>query len=436
MASTPKVPENISVKSPEPQDATSTADVINSDTVKPTASYSNRKASLLDNGEDFEMLNDDDYDDDMSGLPPLEDTEAAKQEEENRSETVTMDPSSESIKGAESKCGDSTESADKVEDWIDVLGNGLLRKKTLVAGKGENTRPLRGQLATISVKTALEDGTVVEEEPSVTFTLGDGDVMQAVDLCVHLMQAGEKALVHSDARYAYGSQGRLPDIPPSVSLQLEVELLEVKDCPDLEILTGTAKSELANQKRERGNYYYQRAEYVYAINSYDVALRVIDSTSKVEFTPDEEAQLLDVKVKCLNNLAASQLKLEHFEAALKSCNSVLNHQPENVKALFRKGKVLALQGEYAEAIAILKRALKLEPSNKTIHAELSKLVKKHTEQKNVETAMYKKMLGNTGSAPAKHNRESSWNFPWKWLFGATVVAIGGVALSVIIASRN
>lgn len=44
-------------------------------------------------------------------------------------------------------------------------------------------------------------------------------------------------------------------------------------------------------------------------------------------------------MKCLNNLAASQLKLDHFEAALKSCNMVLEQQPENIKALFRKGKV-------------------------------------------------------------------------------------------------
>lgn len=46
-----------------------------------------------------------------------------------------------------------------------------------------------------------------------------------------------------------------------------------------------------------------------------------------------------MKVKCLNNMAAAQLKLDHYEAALRSCVSVLAHQPDNVKALFRKGKV-------------------------------------------------------------------------------------------------
>ncbi len=59
----------------------------------------------------------------------------------------------------------------------------------------------------------------------------------------------------------------------------------------------------------------------------------------VDISQQEEEELLDMKVKCLNNMAAAQLKLDHYEAALRSCISVLVHQPDNVKALFRKGKV-------------------------------------------------------------------------------------------------
>lgn len=59
----------------------------------------------------------------------------------------------------------------------------------------------------------------------------------------------------------------------------------------------------------------------------------------VDMTCEEEEQLLQLKVKCLNNLAASQLKLDHYRAALRSCSQVLEHQPDNIKALFRKGKV-------------------------------------------------------------------------------------------------
>lgn len=379
--------------------------------------------SMLDSTEEFEIIDSTgEDDDDLSDLPLLETVEnegSAKTQTESNGQTE----------------GDA-EGESPEEEWIDILGNGLLKKKVLTAGKGPETRPRKGQDVTVRLKTSLEDGSVVEDDASLSFTLGDGDVTQALDLCVQLMGIEETVLIDANSKYCYGKEGRSPNISPNANLVFEATLLDAKDGPDLELLTGEEKLALANKKRERGNFYYQRADYVFAINSYEIALKIVNSSSKVDFTPEEEDELLDVKIKCLNNLAASQLKLDHYEAALKSCNLVLEQQPENIKALFRKGKVLAQQGEYSEAIAILRKALKLEPSNKTIHAELSKLVKKHADQKNVESAMYKKMLGNVSTSPNKPTRKPSWSISWKWLFGATAIAIGGVALSVVIAARN
>lgn len=71
----------------------------------------------------------------------------------------------------------------------------------------------------------------------------------------------------------------------------------------------------------------------------------------MDIRPEEEDELLDVKVKCLNNMAASQLKLDHYEAALKSCVSALQHQPDNIKALFRMGKVGVGPGAPASSAA-------------------------------------------------------------------------------------
>uniref|UniRef100_A0A8C1XY18 peptidylprolyl isomerase n=1 Tax=Cyprinus carpio TaxID=7962 RepID=A0A8C1XY18_CYPCA len=383
------------------------------------------RASLLDSGEDFTMLDDvdDDVDDD---LPPLEDAGGGKKKDSATKDTTKADA-----------VADRTASTE-LEEWLDVLGNGQLRKKIVEAGAGPDSRPQRGQIVTIDLKTTLTDGTVVEELPNLSFTLGDGDVLQVLDLTVQLMEMGEKALIEAGAKYAYGVLGSsTPAVPPDADLILEVQLLSAEDAPDLELMPPSERISLANRKRERGNVHYQRADYAFAINSYGIALQITEATSRVDISPQEEEELLDMKVKCLNNMAAAQLKLDHYEAALRSCVSVLAYQQDNVKALFRKGKVLALQGEFAEAIKTLKMALKLEPSNKTIHAELSKLVKKHSEQKGAEQAMYKKMLGNpTNASVQKHRAKSSWSLSWKWLFGATAVAIGGVALSVVIAARN
>lgn len=391
------------------------------ETSMPANKEQSGRTSLLESGEDFEMLDEEDIDDDP---PPLEDAGGGKMDQQQGSEAHTEE----------------AEASVPLEEWLDVLGNGWLKKKVLEAGQGRDSRPENGQNVKISLKTFLVDGTLVEELPALSFTLGDGDVIQALDLAVQLMEMGEKAIVQVDAKYAYGSRGSVePEVPPEAELLLEAVLWEATDGPDLELLAPAQKSALAGRKRERGNAHFQRGDYAFAVNSYSIALRITESSSKVDITPEEEAELLDVKVKCLNNMAASQLKLDHYDAALKSCVAALAHQPDNIKALFRMGKVLALKGEYAESISILRKALKLEPSNKTIHAELSKLVKKHSDQKGAEQAMYKKMLGNptsVGSVSQKRQTKSSWGLSWKWLFGATAVAIGGVALSVVIAARN
>lgn len=56
----------------------------------------------------------------------------------------------------------------------------------------------------------------------------------------------------------------------------------------------------------------------------------------------EEEEVRDYRVKCLNNLAAAQFKLEQYADALQMSRDVLTLEPNNVKALFRAGKVRAL----------------------------------------------------------------------------------------------
>lgn len=54
---------------------------------------------------------------------------------------------------------------------------------------------------------------------------------------------------------------------------------------------------------------------------------------------DEEEEVREYRVKCLNNLAAAQLKLEQYEEALSTSQDVLTLEQNNVKALYRTGKV-------------------------------------------------------------------------------------------------
>uniref|UniRef100_A0A8C5DN03 Uncharacterized protein n=1 Tax=Gouania willdenowi TaxID=441366 RepID=A0A8C5DN03_GOUWI len=136
---------------------------------------------------------------------------------------------------------------------------------------------------------------------------------------------------------------------------------------------------LATCNKEQGNVLYRCRAYNYAIFKYSTAMEITESISKDDLRSEEENKLMEMKVKCLNNMAASMLKLEDYDAALRCCCTVLMYQPKNVKALFHMGKVLALQDKYSEAIQTLRKALELEPRNKTVLEELSTMMKKHRE---------------------------------------------------------
>lgn len=101
-----------------------------------------------------------------------------------------------------------------------------------------------------------------------------------------------------------------------------------------------------NKKRERGNWWIQRDEPVIAMQCYRRALEYL-TPSKSGIGEDDDAEeslsnadlqaLLEDRMKVFNNLALAQIKTEAYDVALESVENVLRCQPQNGKALFRKG---------------------------------------------------------------------------------------------------
>ena len=75
-------------------------------------------------------------------------------------------------------------------------------------------------------------------------------------------------------------------------------------------------------------------------------------------------QLIELRAVAFNNLAAAQMKTEAYDQALTSVNNSLQLNEKNVKALFRKSKILSIKGEIADAIEAMKAAVSLEPSSR------------------------------------------------------------------------
>lgn len=106
---------------------------------------------------------------------------------------------------------------------------------------------------------------------------------------------------------------------------------------------------LSNKKRERGNWWYGRGENTLAVQCYRRALDYLDEVEggikdikpdgQEEVTDSALQKLLEDRLNVSNNMAAAQIKMGHYDAALNSLQTVLRCQPDNVKALYRKAKV-------------------------------------------------------------------------------------------------
>ncbi|KAK7073188.1 Peptidyl-prolyl cis-trans isomerase fkbp8 [Halocaridina rubra] len=282
------------------------------------------------------------------------------------------------------------------DEWLDVLGSGGLKKKIIRAGIVDS-RPMKGDTVVIQAQGKLEDGTEVDKHSQLMFTVGDSEVIVGLDMIVPLMDKGEVAEVQIDPRFAFGSQGLPPSIPGNATVTYTVELLDYgPDEAPIEIPIAKRMA-IGNRKRERGNWWFNRQEYGMAIQCYSSAVDFLDDDAE-EYGEDvrpEVKDILEERLKAMNNMGAAQIKIEAYEVALKSFEAVLKCQPNNVKAIFRKGKVLGLQGKYKEAIVELKKALELEPEARPIHLELVRIREKAKAAADAEKSLYGRMLGIT-----------------------------------------
>ncbi|XP_066913409.1 peptidyl-prolyl cis-trans isomerase FKBP8-like [Clytia hemisphaerica] len=277
--------------------------------------------------------------------------------------------------------------AKKPAEELDMLGNGLLKKKILKEGLGRESRPQQGDLVNIRCEGKLADGTVVDKQSHLQLVLGDADVIQAMDMCVALMEDKETCTLYTDARYAYGLFGRLdykPAIPKNASITYEIEILSIERGVPLQELSPQECSLRADKKRGRGNDLYSRGDYAGAIDVYKRALKYLEGRT--------DKELLDMKVKCLNNLSAAQLKVKAYIMALQSLDIVLELEPKNVKALFRKGKCLEHLGKENAAFECMKKAAALDPENKLITQDLGRLQKRVAVTQQKEKQIYQRMF--------------------------------------------
>jgi len=157
-----------------------------------------------------------------------------------------------------------------------------------------------------------------------------------------------------------------------------------------EALQVKERIEVSNKIKTLGNDDFKAGRNNEAILKYDKAIRYLDAE---DHPSDEEAkQIKSARLTLINNRAAVHLTNKNYREAMADSELVLQSEPENVKALARLGKALALSNDLEGALSVLKKTTDLAPDDKASKELLSK-VKEHIKAaKKKESQKYAKMF--------------------------------------------
>ncbi|XP_022108900.1 inactive peptidyl-prolyl cis-trans isomerase FKBP6-like isoform X2 [Acanthaster planci] len=290
-----------------------------------------------------------------------------------------------------------------------VISDGGVKKRVKKVGSGEVFQ--EGWTATIHYEGYFEycdvpyDSSKLRNKPQ-KITLGEGQVIPGLEIAVSTMRKGEKSDFLVSPEYAFGPRGVPPRIPENATILFVIELLAISEtpiAPDMDTWTAEKRKaatfdeilEVANAERKAGNEAYEEKRTSKATSHYIKAIRLLENARLAN--QSEEDEMRRVLLKLYLNMSICYIKQGHYTRALSNCTKALEIDPDNIKALFRRGQALLRSGEFDQARHWLSKAQKISPKNSAIEAELRQLGKVKAKFEQLDKMMYSRMFASANT---------------------------------------
>ena len=206
----------------------------------------------------------------------------AKENKENVASTSTKSKSADQLENSFPFDNDSDNDEEPKYIWRNVTKSGCIKKCLLVDGKIELGRPKPGDTVLVKIQGKLKDGTIVDDYPTMVFTVGEYEVIDGLDLAVQSMYKNELSIISIKPELAYGEQGRgqrapcgrMEDycIPGNARITYLFGLLHFEKAKDIGAMTWAQRRKSGQSRLRLANWWYQRKEYPIAVKCYKKAL--------------------------------------------------------------------------------------------------------------------------------------------------------------------
>uniref|UniRef100_A0A915N614 peptidylprolyl isomerase n=1 Tax=Meloidogyne javanica TaxID=6303 RepID=A0A915N614_MELJA len=120
--------------------------------------------------------------------------------------------------------------------------------------------------------------------------------------------------------------------------------------------------------KERGTKFFGEGKYQLALSKYNAIVSLLEFARPSKPDEEEGKQLTEkygqTLIAAWLNIVLVNLKMGEKAEAIRNCDKVLEKNPKNVKALYRKAQAQQMFKDFEEAIETYKIVLELEPENK------------------------------------------------------------------------
>lgn len=248
----------------------------------------------------------------------------------------------------------------RVYEKLDVspTQDGSLMKKVLCKGTGQAAPPEASRVKLLV--EAISDGAApvvgFVGPRTLEFRLGDGEVCDALEFAATAMRLGERAdLTCSKPALCAEPRLGLGEVQAQ-RLVLTVELLGIADGADVAAMSLEERHSFAAARKAVAADLFKRQRHRLALGRYNRILALFSQS-------DDDDATQQLRVTCQLNRAACLLKLDDNAAARAACDKVLAYDPDQIKALYRRGSACFALSDYGSAQKDLAKVLRLDPKN-------------------------------------------------------------------------
>eukprot|EP00927_Polykrikos_kofoidii_P007227 TRINITY_DN12949_c0_g1_i1.p1 TRINITY_DN12949_c0_g1~~TRINITY_DN12949_c0_g1_i1.p1 ORF type:complete len:295 (-),score=67.24 TRINITY_DN12949_c0_g1_i1:172-1056(-) len=185
---------------------------------------------------------------------------------------------------------------------------------------------------------------------------------------------------------------RSTDAASAAAAELNAQTEEAEDMTNVTVEEAEGTRE---KEKDKGNVAYADGKYEEAVQAWNRSLQSVKYILDKDVYKDREEQLDEVyrmELRLCLNMSQGHLKLEEWSKAIVMTDRVLEREPKNTKALYRKASALMQLLSFDEASRVLDDLLIVEPTNAAAKSMLAEARRRAERGERREKRMSQRMF--------------------------------------------